>query len=175
MYSNLHKFGSTFITMNLTHVHLLINHLAVIGVALGIIVLLFAIVGKKTNTYYAAYTVLIISVVGAIIAYATGESAEETVEGIAGIAESAIEPHEESALLTIISFSILGVLSLASLIVGYVKINLQRTMGIIVLAMSLVSFTFVARTAWLGGKIRHTEISGTNNQIQPGVEKEHDD
>lgn len=161
--------------MNLTHVHLLINHLAVIGVVLGFIVLLFAITGNKTNTYYAAYTVLIISVIGGIIAYATGESAEETIEGIVGVAESAIEPHEDSALLTIISFSVLGILSLTSLIAVYLKSNLQRTLGTIVLAISLISFSFAARTAWLGGKIRHTEISGSGNQLQPGIENEDDD
>jgi hypothetical protein len=42
--------------MNLTHVHLLINHVAVIGAFLGILVLIFAIRSKSTSTYYAAYT-----------------------------------------------------------------------------------------------------------------------
>jgi hypothetical protein len=160
--------------MNATHLHLLINHLAVIGASLGIVVLLFAIFTNTTNTYYAAYAILIISVIGGIIAYVTGESAEETVEGIAGVAESAIESHEDSALLTIVSFSALGILSLTGAIVGYLKNPLQRTLGITVLVISVISFSFAARTAWLGGKIRHTEISGPSNQIQPGAEKEED-
>jgi hypothetical protein len=161
--------------MNATHVHLLVNHLTVMGAFLGIIVLLFAIITNTVNTYYAAYTVLIISVIGCIIAYTTGESAEETVEGIVGVAESAIEPHEDSALRTIVSFSLLGLITLTSFVVSRFKVSLQRTMGFIVLAASLISFSLAARTAWLGGKIRHTEISRQTDSKQASPEEAGDD
>lgn len=143
--------------MNAAHVHLLINHVAVIGSFLGIVVLLFGIYKKAPNTLNAAYTILIISAIGCVIAYLSGEGAEETVEQIAGVTESTIEPHEDAAQFTIVSFSILGILALIGLVVNRFKVSLQRSMSIAVLVIGILSCLLAARTAWLGGKIRHGE------------------
>lgn len=151
--------------MDLTHLHLLINHLPVIGAFLGGIVLLFALASRTRNTFYAAYTIYIISALGALVAYSTGESAEETAERIAGVAKAAIEPHEEAAGLAIASFILLGFLALAGMFMSRCKQRFQVTWGVIVLLASLIAFGTVARTAWLGGKIRHTEISAGQRTV----------
>jgi uncharacterized membrane protein len=156
--------------MSATHIHLLINHLPVMGTFLGIIVLLIALRSASKSTFLAAYVLLLVAAVGAIIAFATGEPAEEMVEGISGISKASIEPHEEAAAYAFGSFTILGLLSLAGLIILSTKESLQRTWGLLIVIVSFVSFTLVARTAWLGGKIRHTETSATvqNNGIEDG-------
>jgi uncharacterized membrane protein len=161
--------------MNLTHLHLLINHVAAVGAFLGIVVLLFAIRSKSSSTYYAAYTVLIIAAVGAVIAYSTGESAEESVEGMAGVTESTIELHEDSAPYALGSFILLGVLSLAGVYLTYKSESLQPKWNIIILIVGLISFIAVSRTAWLGGKIRHTEISAGMDVSQGASEAEGDE
>ena len=160
--------------MNLTHVHLLINHVAVIGAFLGILVLIFAIRSKSTSTYYAAYTVLIISALGAVVAYNTGESAEESVEGIVVVAESAIESHEDAAAYALGAFIVLGVLSLAGVYLTYVNGSPQPKWSVFILVVGLFSFIVVSRTAWLGGKIRHTEISTSVDSGQGQSEDEGD-
>ena len=161
--------------MNLTHVHLLINHVAVVGVFLGILVLIFAIRSKSTSTYYAAYTVLIISALGAVVAYNTGESAEESVEGIVGVVETAIEPHEDAAAYALGTFIALGVLSLAGVYLTYVNESPQPKWSVFILVIGLFSFIVVSRTAWLGGKIRHTEISAGVDSVQGQSEDKADD
>ena len=161
--------------MNLTHLHLLINHVAVIGAFLGMIVLIFAIRSDSKSTYYAAYTLFIIAAVGAIIAYSTGESAEETVEGIAGVSESIIEEHEEAAGFALGSFIVLGVLAVAGVFISIMKEALQRKWGMLILVVSLLSFVIVSRTALLGGEIRHTEITRNAAQNQGTVGTEDDD
>lgn len=161
--------------MNLTHVHLLINHVAVIGAFLGILVLIFAIRSKSTSTYYAAYTVLMISAIGAVVAYNTGESAEESVEGIVGVTESAIESHEDAAAYALGAFILLGVLSLAGVYLTYVNESPQPKWSLFILVVGLLSFVVVSRTAWLGGKIRHTEISAGVDSSQGQSEGEGDD
>lgn len=161
--------------MNLTHLHLLINHVAAVGAFLGILVLLLAIRSKSSSTYYAAYMVLIIAAVGAVIAYSTGESAEESVEGIAGVTESTIELHEDSAPYALGSFILLGVLSLVGVYLTYKNGSPQPKWSILILVAGLISFIAVSRTAWLGGKIRHTEISSGTAESQGTSEAEEDD
>lgn len=142
--------------MDSVHLHLLINHLAVIGVFLGSIVLLFAIGSRFRNTFYAAYTLYIISALGAITAYVSGEGAEETVERISGISEAAIETHEEAAFFTLIIFIVLGLMAIGGMLLAHYKLRLKW--GFIILLTGLIALGSAARTAWLGGQIRHTEI-----------------
>lgn len=139
------------------------------------VVLFFAIRSDSRVTYYAAYTIFIIAAIGAIIAYSTGESAEESVEGIAGVTESAIESHEEAAGFALGSFIGLGVLAIAGAYISMMKEHLQRKWGMVILVASLLSFVIVSRTALLGGKIRHTELTGAAVQTQAGEEGEEDD
>lgn len=93
------------------------------------------------------------------IAYYTGEAAEETVEHIEGIVKSAVEEHEESGKIALISVITIGVLSLAGIYLTIKKSPLSKLVTIIILLCSLLCFGITMRTGYLGGLIRHTEIS----------------
>lgn len=144
--------------MNPTHIHLVISHLPIFGTVLGAVVLAYAIFAKSKSTQIAAYILFIISSLGAGIAYLTGEEAEETVEGLPGVAESAIEQHEEFALFALVSLIVLGVAAIVSIIIASRKKEASGGLGRAMLALSFISFGMVARTGFLGGQIRHTEI-----------------
>lgn len=156
--------------MNQTHIHLLITHLPIFGSILGGLVLAHGLWTKSIQTKIAAYNILIISSLGAGIAYLTGEAAEETVENLQGIAKNMIDEHEDFAVFALVSLIILGVASLAGLFLTLRKSHLTRTIAIVVLLISLISFGLVAATGYLGGQIRHTEIynSTTTTQGQGG-------
>jgi uncharacterized membrane protein len=156
--------------MDQTHIHLLINHLPIIGSILGALVLAQALYTNNNQTKIAAYSIFIISAIGAGIAYLTGEAAEETVENIKGIVEATIEQHEESALFALISLIVLGVASIIGWYQIATKSLFERTTAFIILLISLISFFLVARTGYLGGQIRHTEI--TNNSAIPAENAE---
>ena len=162
--------------MNQTHIHLLINHLPIFGSILGGLVLVHWLWTKSNPTKIAAYNIFIISAIGAGIAYLTGEAAEETVENIQGIAESIIEEHEDFAVFALVSLLILGVASIAGLFLTLRKSALSKTIAIVVLFISLISFGLVARTGYLGGQIRHTEINSTttSEQGQSGESEDND-
>lgn len=160
--------------MNPTHIHLLITHLPIFGSFLGALVLAQGIWTKSNSAKIAAYYVLIISSVGAGIAYLTGEAAEETVENIAGIAETMVEEHEEFALFALISLIILGVAALAGVILTTKRSTLSSGVAKLILVISLISFGLVARTGYLGGQIRHTEIN-SNGVLNPAIGGETDD
>ena len=121
--------------MNLTHLHLLINHLPIIGSILGGLVLAQGIWNKSELTKIAAYNVLIISSIGAIIAYFTGEEAEESVENIAGVLESNIKIHEDFALYALIALIVLGLSSVWGLWVTIKKTSLTGRVANITLVI----------------------------------------
>jgi uncharacterized membrane protein len=155
--------------MNQTHLHLLITHLPIFGSILGAVVLAYGLWTKSNHTRIAAYTVFIISSIGAGIAYLTGEAAEEKVEDIQGVAKKMIEEHEEFALIALVSLIILGLASIVGLFLTIRKPPLAKTISWVILLISLISFGLVAWTGYMGGQIRHTEInSNTTIQVQGG-------
>lgn len=161
--------------MSQAHLHLIITHLPVFGSILGALVLGYAIWSKSDQTKKAAYFLFILSAVGAGIAYATGEGAEEAVEKLPGVSESIIKQHESFAMYALVSLIVLGVSSLLALLLTYKKTVFAKTASLITLLLSLVSFALVAQTGYLGGQIRHTEIRSGLAQTDAGGEKEDDD
>jgi|TARA_R110000737_G_scaffold327084_3_gene341152 uncharacterized membrane protein len=116
----------------------------------------------------------IISAIGGVIAYLTGEGAEETVENIQGVIEATIEQHEEFALFALIALILLGVTSILGFFLTMRKSPLTRTIAFVILFISLISFGLVARTGYLGGQIRHTEINSTTNTDSTPYESDGD-
>ena len=152
--------------MNQTYLHLIFSHLPIFGSILGGLVLAHALCTKSNQTKIAAYYLLIISSIGAGVSYLTGEGAEETIENLQVVSESIIEKHEDFALYALIGLIILGLSSLIGLFVTLKKHSLTRAVATFTLVLSLISFGLVARTGYLGGQIRHSEIrSGVNGQI----------
>lgn len=157
--------------MNSIHLHLIITHFPIFGSILGALVLGYGMWRKSNQTKNAAYLIFLISAAGAGIAYLTGEAAEEAVEKIPGISENIIEQHEDFAIYSLISLIVLGVASLVSLFATYKKKPLAKHTSIATLFVSLISFALIARTGYLGGQIRHTEISSASIQNTPDGER----
>jgi len=161
--------------MDQTHIHLLITHLPIFGSILGGLVLAHGLWTNSNQTKIAAYNLFIISAIGAVVAYLTGEGAEETVENMQGVVEATIKTHEEFAVFALISLIILGLASIIGLFLTLRKTPLTRAVAFIILFISLISFGLVARTGYLGGQIRHTEISNGATTPTENSEKEADD
>ena len=160
--------------MSQVHLHLLITHLPVFGSIIGALVLGYGLWAKSNQTKNAAYLLFIISAIGASIAYLTGEGAEEAVEKIQGASKSMIERHEDAAMYASISLIALGAASVIALLVSRFKTSLIRATSLSIFVLSLISFGLVARTGYLGGQIRHTEISVGAIQYNGGGEKDDD-
>ena len=146
--------------MDQTHIHLLITHLPIFGSIMGAFVLAYGLWTRSMHTMISAYLLLIISAVGAGIAYATGEAAEETVERIQGVAENMIDQHEDFAIYALWGLIIVGALSVTGILFSWRKWAGSRSLGFVLLVMAMISFGLVAYTGFLGGQIRHTEIAG---------------
>jgi uncharacterized membrane protein len=159
--------------MDATRIHLFITHLPVFGLFLGFLVLVYGIMRHERQVKIVSLAVILISVVGGIIAFRTGESAEHTVENIGGVSEDAVEEHEESAEVTNLFFYGLGILCLCGL---YSELNgkkYSKQLLLAVMAFTIVTFSFVVWTASLGGKIRHSEIENPNTNQSEVQNPEH--
>jgi uncharacterized membrane protein len=149
--------------MNPTHIHLLLNHIPIIGTAFGIILLTYGIIIKSKSVINAALLSFIVISLFTIPVFITGEPAEESVENIAGINKSSIEEHEEAAEFSLWMMEALGILSLITYLFHKKDHSLGGKLAIVSLLFSLVTFGLMAKTGSEGGKIRHTELS---NQSQ---------
>ncbi len=102
--------------MNWPHLHLLLNHVPVMGVPFGFLLLAVALARRSLELTKASLGVFAVVALVTIPVYLAGEPTEEVVEHLPGISESLIEEHEESALVSLVAIEILGVLALAGLI-----------------------------------------------------------
>jgi uncharacterized membrane protein len=160
--------------MDPVHIHLLITHLPIIGSILGGLVLAYGIWSKSDQTMIASYNVLIISSIGGVIAYLTGEEAEEAVEDIQGVAKNMIDQHEDFAVFALVGIIVVGIVSMAGLYLTIKKSSLASTIATLILILSFISFGMTARAGYLGGQIRHTEI-GSTPSVQDDANEDNDD
>jgi uncharacterized membrane protein len=142
--------------MNLAHLHLLLNHVPVLGTAFGLVLLVAALLTKNIMLQKVALTVFVVSALFALPVYFSGEPAEEIVEHLPGVAEPLIQQHESAAKLAILAMAALGLVSVIALAMARHR-NFSRLV-IAACCVATLTFGLMARTANLGGEIRHPEI-----------------
>ncbi len=154
--------------MNPAHLHLILNHIPLIGMGFTLLLLIIAFVRKSGELLNIALIFTVLVALFAIPVYLTGEPAEELVEDLPGISESIMEEHEESAEISFILAEITGAVALISLIVLAYSYNYGRKLAILTLMLLIVSGGLMVWTANLGGKIHHPEIrSNTTGTASP--------
>ena len=136
----------------------MLNHVPVLGTAFGLGLVGWALLRRSEELKRISLGIFIIVALLAIPAYLTGEPAEELVENLPGVSKSSIEQHEEAAQVAFAGVLIVGVAALGGLIFFRHDKAIPNWLAVIVLVLSLIVFTLMARTADLGGLIRHPEI-----------------
>jgi uncharacterized membrane protein len=151
------------------------THLPIIGSLLGTLVLMYGLWAKSNETKLAAYYLLVISSLGAVVSWLTGEGAEESVEKIQGVSKQAIDQHEGFALIGLVALTVLGCIALTGLFLTFKRSAFINRVAYLTLFTGLISFGIIAWTGYLGGQIRHSEINTATNQLGPSNKKEDDD
>jgi uncharacterized membrane protein len=152
--------------MDLAHLHLMLNHVPVVGIAIGFAVLLAGAVARSRGISGAGLAIIVFSALVAVPVYLTGESAEELIEKLPGSSESLTSQHESAAALSLALVIASGVFALGAGFLAFVK-NTDRPNILVIgtLLVALITGTSMFRTANLGGQIRHTEIRGDGSVI----------
>lgn len=144
--------------MNLAHLHLITNHIPVIGLPIAVALLLYGMWRRESGVKRAALWLTVLVALGTIPAYASGDGAHELVEHEPGVRHALIHEHEEAADLAFTLLEITGGLALLALILERRKENVARMATIGTFALGVVVSVAMARVAELGGVIRHVEI-----------------
>lgn len=143
--------------MNPAHVHLLLNHIPVVGIWLGIVLYLVAMT-KKPEWRSLSLWVFVLMAVASIPVYLSGEPAEEFLHEFPGISHAHIEAHEEAAVPAFILMLVLGAVALGGWMRFRVAEQWPRSYSALVLVIALAAGGMIGWTARLGAQIRHPEI-----------------
>jgi hypothetical protein len=144
--------------MSAAHVHLLFNHVPVLGTLFGLLLLLLGLPRKSDDVARAGLLGLVLVALATLPAYLSGEGAERLVRPLAGISTLVMEEHEEAALPAMLAVEGVGVLALYGLVLGRGGRRVPRFLLFTVIGGSALAFAFVVRAANLGGQVHHPEI-----------------
>ena len=146
--------------MNPAQAHLMLNHLPVIGVLFAAFALGVGLTWKSGAILRLGLAALVIAGLAAVPAFLSGEPAEEKVEHLAGITESAIEPHEDFAKVAFVGMDVVALFALVALLLS-LRRPPSRGLAAVALVAALAMGGVFAWTAHLGGQIRHPELAGS--------------
>ncbi len=144
--------------MNWAYLHLLVNHLPVLGTVFGLALLLAAFWRRGGDLLVASLVVFVLGGALGAFTFWTGEHAEDLVEDLPEVTAEVIHEHEESAEQARVAVVALAAAALFALL--YRRTARPRWAQVIVLLLALVTAGLLARTADLGGKVRHSEVRG---------------
>src|SRR5580698_9952611 len=88
--------------MDLTHIHLLLNHFPTIGTIIGGGLFLLALITKSDDLKRASLVVLLGIALLAIPTYMSGNGAQEGIKSMPGVSKSLIAAHEGAALVAMV-------------------------------------------------------------------------
>jgi len=142
--------------VNYAHLHLLLNHVPVIGSIIGLGLFLISFFGKNQDLRRASYIIFAAVALFTIPAFLSGFGAQQMIKG-PGVSDDLIRRHESSALLSLWFMEITGALALIGLWQSQRTARPPRGNVIAVLIFSLLTVGLMARTGNTGGDIRHPE------------------
>jgi len=141
------------------HVHVLLNHLPVIGLAMGILALSLALMHHSRKAEMVALILVLVASASAWPVNLTGQRAYKTVRGIADDdGTNWLDTHMERAEKSAPAFYLLAVLTAAALIAPHKWPRTTRPFAIATLALALLCEGLGGWVALAGGQIRHPEF-----------------
>lgn len=169
------------------HVHLMINHLPIVGFGGVIVLLAYSVIRNEPHTLGLGLGAAVVLAIATSLVMWTGEEAHERFmfesvsKFIDDTAPAWIEEHEERAEIAAVAAYATGGVALIGMIAAWFKVKWRRAIGSIVLVMTLATTGLMGYVADAGGKINHPEFRATPTTAPPadasdddGHEHEHE-
>lgn len=152
--------------MDLTHIHLLLNHFPTIGMLVGGSVFLLSLLANSNDLKRASLIVLVAISLIAIPTYISGNGAQEAlIKSSPGVSKTLIETHEGAALLALGFMEFTGAFAWLGLW-QFRRLSRVPTWNLaVILILTLVTFGLMARASNIGGEIRHSEIRAVQETV----------
>src|SRR5256885_12719878 len=101
--------------MNLAYVHLLLNHLPIIGTLITLGLFIVSLVAKREELRQISLAMFALIALLTIPTYMSGSAAQDAIKDHPGVSMALIEAHQGAALLAFLLMEITGVVSLVAL------------------------------------------------------------
>jgi hypothetical protein len=156
--------------MDLTHIHLLLNHFPAIGSIIGGSLFLLSLIAKSDDLKRASLAILLGIALIAIPTYMSGNGAEDGIRSLPGMSKSLIQAHEGAALVATGFMEFTGAFAWLGLWQFRRLARIPSWNIAVILVLTLVSLALMVRASNLGGEIRHAEIrSGQETTTAKGA------
>jgi hypothetical protein len=143
--------------MSAPQLHLLINHVPVIGIWFAAATLAIGLASRNRTVARLGVAMLLFLALAGIPVFLSGEPSEHVIEHAAGVSEHQIHEHEDMARVSFIGLGFLGLLALWSL-VRHRGADARRGFLTLLLLLTVALGGVLGVTAHRGGLIRHPEL-----------------
>ena len=144
--------------MNVPHLHLLLNHIPTVGGAAAVVLMIVAFARKSDELKRIALEATYVVALLTFPSYLSGVGAQTSLATEPDIAQPFVDAHWTAAVYTFVLLQLAGALSWLALWKYRRNSIWPKTLVIVVFVLSALSLATAARTASLGGEIRHPEI-----------------
>ena len=144
--------------MDLTHIHLLLNHFPTVGTIIGAGLFVLSLIMNSDDLKRASLVVLVGIALISIPTYMSGNGAQEAIKSLPGVSKSLIETHEGAALVAIGFMEVSGAFAWLGLWQFRRLARVPSWNLAVILVLTLVTLGLMTRAANIGGEIRHAEI-----------------
>jgi hypothetical protein len=145
-------------SVNVAHLHLLLNHVPTVGAVVGLGLLILALVRRNEHLQHAGLEVLFVIAVLTLPVYMSGVAAHQKLRNQPGVSENAIRVHQDAALTGFTVTEFAGFVAWVALWQTRRRGRAARGLVPVVTVLTILGLALMARAANLGGDIRHPEI-----------------
>jgi uncharacterized membrane protein len=146
------------VSVNLVHLHLLLNHVPTVGTIVALAFLLLGFAKRSEDMMRASLAVVFGIALLSLPAYMTGYAAQSLLKDRPGISNALIDEHQSAALLGLIVMEATGIVAWYGLWKGRRPSGRPRWTSAVVLLLAVLTIALMGSAANLGGQITHPEI-----------------
>ena len=160
--------------MDELQIHLLFNHVPVIGTVAALLVVIIGLVMKNNAVRMTGLAVYLAMALAVVPTYLTGEGAEDRIENIAGISKEVIETHEDMAQFTLWIMLATAAIAAVALFAQWKSMSIAPLISTMFVVIAIGASIQIGLTAHEGGKIRRPDL-GSQPVLPTGAEAEDKD
>ncbi len=147
--------------LNEAHIHLILNHIPIVGCMFVTTLLIVAIALGSSLMQRVALVFLVLVALSTAATYLTGDGAADIVfHSLPNISGESIKQHEDIARISLVLMFVIGVVTLGGLLLFRKRERLPMAFISTVLILALVACGVFVFVGYLGGLITHPEIQG---------------
>ena len=144
--------------MNQAHLHLIVNHLPIMGSLFALVLLGVGLLRRNTILTQAGLVAVLAAGLLCLLPQLTGEGAAKIIQDQPRVSRALIQNHAAAAEQGFWALEGAAALGLFGLLLLKNNSPKGRLLAWLTLATVALSFGLLARAGNLGGQIRHTEI-----------------